>query len=231
MNELRIVEKKEFMGKEIPVIIGGFGEDCKVLTDKMVAEIHGVEPKRIRELINNNLRRFKENIDIIDLKVAEDSLIITDFGYSSQQVKVCKNIYILSERGFAKLITLMDKTKTIGVKFLKEYFGLEQYYPDTCDSRKEIIFLDKLEEVLKAVGIKDFSRQHKVFNYRIDLYIPSLNVSIEYDEDGHKGYSYEEHEVRQKEIEENLKCKFIRVTDFETDEHNIGLVVKEIFNI
>ena len=28
-----------------------------------------------------------------------------------------------------------------------------------------------------------------------------------------------------------LGCKFIRVTDKESDEYNIGLVIKELFNI
>ena len=54
-----------------------------------------------------------------------------------------------------------------------------------------------------------------------------MNIAIEYDENRHASYKYEEHEGRQKEI----GCKFIRVTDKESDEYNIGLVFKELFNI
>ena len=54
----------------------------------------------------------------------------------------------------------------------------------------------------------------------IDYYIPSLNITIEYDENGHASYKYEEHEGRQKEIEKELCCKFIRVTDKESDEYH-----------
>ena len=50
-------------------------------------------------------------------------------------------------------------------------------------------------------------------------------------ENGHASYKYEEYEDRQKEIEKELGCKFIRVTDKESDEYNIGLVIKELFNI
>lgn len=40
MNQLLVLGKKEFIGKEIPVIEGGFGENKKCVTDKMVAEIY-----------------------------------------------------------------------------------------------------------------------------------------------------------------------------------------------
>ena len=58
-----------------------------------------------------------------------------------------------------------------------------------------------------------------------------MNITIEHDENEHASYKYEEHEGRQKEIEKELGCKFIRVTDKESDEYNIGLVIKELFNI
>ena len=58
-----------------------------------------------------------------------------------------------------------------------------------------------------------------------------MNITIEYDENGHASYKYEEHKGTQKEIEKELGCKFIRVTDKESDEYNIGLVIKELFNI
>ena len=34
-----------------------------------------------------------------------------------------------------------------------------------------------------------------------------------------------------KKLKKELDCKFIRVTDKESDEYNIGLVIKELFNI
>ena len=55
-----------------------------------------------------------------------------------------------------------------------------------------------------------------------------MNIAIEYDENNHKGYSYEQHEGRQNYIEQELGCKFIRVTDENSDEYNIGLIIKEI---
>lgn len=96
--------------------------------------------------------------------------------------------------------------------------------------RKEILFLNDLEKVLKALRINGI-RQYKVFNYRIDYYIPSLNIAIEYDENNHKNYTYEQHEGRQKKIEKELGCKFIRISDEFTNEENVLMVMDSIREI
>ena len=95
---------------------------------------------------------------------------------------------------------------------------------------KEIEFLDLLEETLVPFNISG-ERQYKVDNYKIDYYIPSLKVAIEYDENGHKDYSYDKQEGRQSYIEDKLGCRFIRVTDKYDNGYNVGLVLKNIFNL
>ena len=40
MKELVLKGKQNFMGKEIPVVYGGFGEGKKCISDKTIAEIH-----------------------------------------------------------------------------------------------------------------------------------------------------------------------------------------------
>lgn len=110
-NELRVNGTQEFMGKEIRIVEGGFGEDCKVVTDKMVAEIHGMRNADIRRRINDNINRFKQGIDIIDLKGSvhvTHTLDLSDLGYTKSAITQAENIYILSERGYAKLIKIMD---------------------------------------------------------------------------------------------------------------------------
>ena len=96
-------------------------------------------------------------------------------------------------------------------------------------TRKEIEFINKLEEALKALNVLDGETQYYCCDkYRIDYYIPSLNIAIEYDENSHENYIYKQQEGRQKEIEKELGCKFIRVTDEYSDEYNLGLVIKEL---
>lgn len=129
--KLIVKGKQEFMGIEIPVIIGGFGEDSRVMTDKAIAEIHGVKVFHIRELIKSNINRFKERIDIVDLKKRidqTDTLDLTQFGYSKQAITQAEHIYILSERGYSKLIKIMDTDLAweIHDKLIDDYFTLRE---------------------------------------------------------------------------------------------------------
>lgn len=116
-NELQVSGKQEFMGKEIPVVLGGFGLDKKCISEKTIAEIHRVKVFHVRELIMNNLKRFKEKVDFIDLKQrigGNDTFeILQNLGYAKQSITQAEHIYILSERGYAKLIR-------DGVKQLKD---------------------------------------------------------------------------------------------------------------
>ena len=73
---------------------------------------HDVELKHINELINKNIKRFTSD-DLLDLKVVainDHNLDITNFGYSNMQVAKANNIYVLSERGYMKLVDMMDNT-------------------------------------------------------------------------------------------------------------------------
>ena len=70
--------------------------------------------------------------------------------------------------------------------------------------------------------------QYPILNYRIDYYIPNLKIAIEYDENNHKNYSYEAQEGRQKEIEKELGCRFIRVSDKQSYFENVKTVINKI---
>lgn len=74
------------MEKEIPVVSGGFGKDRMCILAKTVAEIHGAKVGDINASIKRNEKRFKDGIDIIDLKVAinlVNSEILSQNGRSS----------------------------------------------------------------------------------------------------------------------------------------------------
>lgn len=65
-----------------------------------------------------------------------------------------------------------------------------------------------LYEIYK--GIFDIKRQYRIGKYCVDLYIPHVNLVIECDEFGHKDYNIESESKRQKYIESELNCSFIR---------------------
>ena len=98
----------------------------------MVAEIHNTTPREIRKSINRNIKRFKESLDFIDLKQPGDEIttleILDKLGYSKQAITQAEHIYLLSERGYAKLIKIMDTDLAweIHDKLIDEYFHLRE---------------------------------------------------------------------------------------------------------
>lgn len=128
-NSIAVQGQMEFMGLEIPVVYGGFGRNQMCITDKTVAEIHKQRLPKIRQLINNNIKRFKDSIDIIDLKrVLMEYTLLEQLGYAKQSITQAEHIYLLSERGYAKLIKIMDDDKSWEVhdKLVDEYFNLRE---------------------------------------------------------------------------------------------------------
>jgi len=86
---------------------------------------------------------------------------------------------------------------------------------------KEKLILDEIE---KIIGHK-IERQYRVIGYSLDGFVPELNLAIEIDERHHydvNGNLRSKDLKRQKLIEENLNCKFLRIKD--TDKLNSNLI-------
>ena len=108
-------------------IEGGFGEGKKAMLVKDIAAIHGREVKHINELVNRNLVRFKIDLDVIDLKVAvQDDHNLIGYGFTKMQIAKSPNLYLLSERGYAKLLKILedDKAWEIYDQLVDTYFNM-----------------------------------------------------------------------------------------------------------
>lgn len=104
-------------GMKFHDIEGGFGEGKKAMLAKEIANIHGRESKDINRNINKNIKRFTKGIDIVDLKGTEFEVILNHHGiYTQNAINRSDNIYLLSERGYSKLL-----------KILEDDFAWEQY--------------------------------------------------------------------------------------------------------
>ena len=125
-NEIKLNGTQEFMGKEIPIIEGGFGDNCKVILAKTVAEIHGVETKRINELIKNNIDEFEIGVDLLDLCHKDFKVVATDLGFITSNGQ--KNCFLLSEQGYMLLVGFMktEKSKEIRKQLRREYFTMRE---------------------------------------------------------------------------------------------------------
>ena len=122
---------QEFLGVNIPVIEGGFGEGKKAILAKTIAEIHGQPLKKINQLINDNISEFEFGVDILDLKSGylESTEFLKDNNlYSNQAIANSSTIYLLSEQGYFALVTLMrnKKAKEIRKQLRREYFAMRE---------------------------------------------------------------------------------------------------------
>ncbi|MDB2104034.1 ORF6N domain-containing protein [Clostridium paraputrificum] len=107
---IKINGLKEIDGMKFHDIEGGFGEGKKAMLVKEIANIHGRELKVINQAINMNRNRFNENIDIVDLKSVNqiDRDLLNNLGFSNSSIANANNIYLLSERGYAKLLKILE---------------------------------------------------------------------------------------------------------------------------
>ena len=134
----------------------------------------------------------------------------------------------------AKLICQKIRTNKNSIEVLKYLLSIDQKEVIVVEQqRMEIEFLDVLEKQLRVFGITKFERQStrvksKRGSYRIDLYLPEINVAIEYDEERHKYYGSEAQELRQELIEKELGCKFIRVGDDKDHVTNSAIVIRKL---
>ena len=125
MNELKVNGTQKFMGIDIPIVEGGFGEDCRVMTANTISEIHKSRLDKINELILNNISEFEEGVDIIDLMNDEKSLnLAKGLGFVTNNRQ--KHCYLLSEQGYMLLVGFMktEKSKDIRKNLRIEYFSM-----------------------------------------------------------------------------------------------------------
>ena len=95
-------------GMKFHDIEGGFGEGKKAILVKEIANIHRRELRVINQAINMNRTRFTDGLDIVDLKGTEFAINLIDSGiYTQNSLNASSNIYLLSERGYSKLLKIL----------------------------------------------------------------------------------------------------------------------------
>lgn len=219
--------------REFTRLLGGFGDNKPMFTLWQAGELLGLTPREIAQNFSRNESKFENNIDFIDLKLAtknRDKVVNTlkNSGYSQNKLNATKRWLVFSLNGLSKLIYISDKLLTnIDIEFLKTYFKADNIHIKLY--RSEIIFKDMLLSTFK--NIVYFIPQYSCCNnkYRIDFYCSEFKLAIEYDED-HHNYHISEDKIRQKEIQNELGCKFIRVKKGQ-ELLGINQILKYIMNV
>lgn len=64
--------------------------------------------------------------------------------------------------------------------------------------------------------------------YWLDYYEPSKQIIIEYNENNHKYYNKKKMKIREKEIKQELNCKFIKIKECKKYETFIDRLKKQL---
>ena len=125
-NQLKVLGTEHIGKITFTGIEGGFGPGKKAMLVKDIAKIHSSTIKRINELINRNRKWFKDGIDLIDLKQVVPDDLFSDYGFTKAQWGNANNIYLLSERGYAKLLKILDDDKAWEIydELVDNYFNM-----------------------------------------------------------------------------------------------------------
>lgn len=142
MNDIKINGTQIFMGIEIPVIEGGFGKNCRVVSAKTISQIHNTNLKEINQSINRLIKknRIKESVEYIDMFSSEIlKVTASDLGLITSNGQ--KQCFILSERGYSKLIKYMDDDKSWDImdNFIDEYFAMRQIINSSEQEKAECL--------------------------------------------------------------------------------------------
>lgn len=171
MKDLKVIGKEQVAGYEFTGIEGGFGDGTRGMLVRDIANIHNTTTARVNELINRNLKRFTNGIDIINLRTNDVAIVLNDSGFKRNQINASKYIYLLSERGYAKLLKILedDTAWDIYDQFVDGYFNMRQQFKKP-QSAMELIKLqnDAMIEVDERVSYLENFKKDYDENRQID---------------------------------------------------------------
>lgn len=190
-----------------------------------MALING-EPWFVAKDVADILGYENTNKSIIDHVDNEDKEIVKMSDIQEKLLDHMKGskITIINRRGVSSLIFKSEKLSMDKKIYLAGIFDI----PVSYFSRKEIEFKDELVDFFKSMGLS-IESQYRVGRYRVDFYIPYLNLVIEYDEKEHRLYDPNLEKKREEFILNKLNCKMLRLSDRNSNAYNLGLITKELF--
>lgn len=174
MKDLKVIGKEQVAGYEFTGIEGGFGDGTRGMLVRDIAEIHNKPTYVINQAINMNIKRFKEGVDIVNLKTKDVVINLVDNGFSQNAINRSKYIYLLSERGYSKLLKILedDTAWDIYDKFVDGYFNMRKHIKEQALPTDPLSILETTFQAIKkqneelghvdtrVVALEDFKKDY-----------------------------------------------------------------------
>lgn len=168
-------------------------ERTKLKSSRDIAEMLGKKHSNILRDCDKLNKNYEELGEPLVLQSEEDHPTV-----AGRKVRYFK----LNEQQVSDLISGYRNISLDAVDLIKG-FGIKTVRPEFAFGEDIVKNLFSDHEIIPQFSVLD--------KYRIDWYIPDLKIAIEFDEDHHDNpTNYELDSIRQKEIEKELGCVFLR---------------------
>lgn len=121
--------------------------DKKVIIDRDLSELYGVETKRLNEQVKRNIKRFPENF-MFQLTQAEKDQVVANCDHL-QSLKFSQFLpYVFTEHGtmMAANVLNSDKAIKVSVRIIETYVKMREMLADNLSLKLEI------EEIKKKLS-------------------------------------------------------------------------------
>ena len=136
-----------------------FIRNQKVMLDRDLADLYGVQPIRLREQVKRNIKRFPKHF-MFQLVEAEVEIMVSQNAIPSKQHLGGYLPYVFTEHGVLMLSNVLKTEQAIevSIKIIDVFVKLREILLDTTDLRLEI------EKIRKQVE-KNTKNTELVFDY------------------------------------------------------------------
>jgi hypothetical protein len=115
----------------------------KVLLDRDLALLYGVETRIINRAVKRNAERFPE--DFMFTLTREEIVRISQIGISSSGLKFSKNVTVFTEQGVAMLSGLLNSARAIqvNIEIMRAFVRMRQLISSSADLARKLKALEK----------------------------------------------------------------------------------------
>lgn len=148
----------------------------RVMIDRDLAELYGVQTKRLNEAVKRNLKRFPEDF-MFQLTDEEQKYVVANCDHLKNLKYSYQNAYVFTEHGVTMLASVLnsDKAIEINVQIVRAFIQLRQYAIAQTSKTKEF---EELRKML-MLHIENCDNKFSENQRQITAIVSALNNLIE----------------------------------------------------
>jgi ORF6N domain len=115
----------------------------KVLLDRDLAELYGIETRLLNRVVQRNRERFPD--DFMLILTREEISRISQFGISSPNLKFSKSVSVFTEQGVAMLSGLLNSPRAVqvNIEIMRAFVRMRQLLSTHVDLARKLAALEK----------------------------------------------------------------------------------------